>query len=41
MTHFLALWMMAAAQAPPMVLTSPAFKNNAPLPLTYTGYGDF
>jgi Raf kinase inhibitor-like YbhB/YbcL family protein len=26
---------------PPMLLRSPAFKSDAPLPLAYTGYGDF
>jgi Raf kinase inhibitor-like YbhB/YbcL family protein len=42
MAHFLALLMaLSGVQAPAMVLTSPAFKNEAPLPRTYTGYGDF
>ena len=42
MAHFFALLMVfAAVQARPMVLTSPAFKNDAPLPRTFTGYGDF
>jgi len=42
MAHFLTVLMaIAGLQAPAMALTSPAFKNNAPLPLTYTGYGDF
>jgi Raf kinase inhibitor-like YbhB/YbcL family protein len=37
-----ALIAVVAVQAPAtMTLTSPAFKDNAPLPLTYTGYGDF
>jgi len=42
MAHFLAVLMaIAGMQAPAMVLSSPAFKNDAPLPRTYTGYGDF
>jgi Raf kinase inhibitor-like YbhB/YbcL family protein len=30
-----------AAQAATITLTSSGFKNNAPIPLTYTGYGDY
>jgi Raf kinase inhibitor-like YbhB/YbcL family protein len=42
MAYFLAaLIAVVAAQAPALTLTSPAFKDSAPLPLTYTGYGDF
>jgi len=35
-----AVWILAVQPAP-MTLRSPAFKHNAPLPLAYTGYGDF
>jgi Raf kinase inhibitor-like YbhB/YbcL family protein len=35
------LMAIAGMQAPLMVLSSPAFNDNAPLPRTYTGYGDF
>jgi Raf kinase inhibitor-like YbhB/YbcL family protein len=40
--HFLTLLIAVLATQPsPMTLTSPAFRNDAPLPLAYTGYGDF
>jgi Raf kinase inhibitor-like YbhB/YbcL family protein len=39
----LAVWSTAAAIAQPagLTLTSPAFKHNTPIPLTYSGYGDY
>jgi Raf kinase inhibitor-like YbhB/YbcL family protein len=41
-TQFLALLIsVTGMQAPAMVLSSPAFKDNATLPLAYTGYGEF
>ena len=36
-----ALIVTVLLQAPPMSLRSSAFKDNGPLPLAYTGYGDF
>jgi Raf kinase inhibitor-like YbhB/YbcL family protein len=42
MAYLLSLLLtLLAAQPPAMVLTSPAFKDGASLPMAYTGYGDF
>jgi Raf kinase inhibitor-like YbhB/YbcL family protein len=43
MPTILLTWLLSAvlAQPAPMTLRSPAFKHNGPLPVTYTGYGDF
>jgi Raf kinase inhibitor-like YbhB/YbcL family protein len=42
MPHFLVLlFALLGTQTSPMTLSSPAFKNDAPLPLAFTGYGDF
>jgi Raf kinase inhibitor-like YbhB/YbcL family protein len=43
MRYTLLAWWAAAVIFQPsgMTLTSPAFKHNAPLPLAFTGYGDF
>lgn len=43
MAHLLSLLLawMAVVQPASMTLTSTAFNNNGPLPLAYTGYGDF
>jgi Raf kinase inhibitor-like YbhB/YbcL family protein len=43
MSSIIVLLMLAALglQPAPLMLRSPAFKDGAPLPLAYTGYGDF
>jgi Raf kinase inhibitor-like YbhB/YbcL family protein len=38
---FSLLLAVIVAQPAPMTLTSPAFKDNAPLPPEFTGYGDY